>query len=149
MSKLNQVRKALQDNQNIVILGAPEHNYLPTRAGYWSHTVDFFIAPKSGIYTAKELQSFITSLTPGLEPTTIDNFYESEQELRFGVLYFDEDIGTESIRREVVLTDQDMFASSGFVSGKRIIEHVEKVQRRTWVRLFPNANVAATVLRGD
>lgn len=150
MSKLTHVRKALQDNPSIKIVGAPEQNYLPGRNGYWSHTVDFHVAPKTGgVYTAKELQALMMSLVPGLEPTCKDDFREWDREMEFGKFYFDEDIGTEAVRHEVVLSDEDMFSSGGFVDGRRIIERTEKVQRRTWVRLFPNAQIAAAALEGE
>ncbi len=150
MSKFTHVRKALQDNPNITIVGAPEQNYLPGRNGYWSHTIDFHVAPKTGgVYTAKELQALMMSLISGLEPTCKDDFREWDREMEFGKLYFDEDIGTEAVRHEIVLTDEDMFLSGGFVDGKRIIECTKKVQRRTWVRLFPNAQIAAAALEGE
>lgn len=150
MSKLTLVRKALQENPDISIVDAPERNYLPYKDGYWSHTVDFHVAPKTGvIYTAKELQALMMSLIPGLEPTCRDDFREWEREIDFGKLYFDEVIGVEDIRREIVLTDEDMFLSAGFVEGKQIIEKRIDVMRRTWVRLFPNAQIAAAALRGE
>lgn len=148
MSKLVHVRKALQENPSITIVGAPEKNYLPRRAGYWSHTVDFHIAPKTDIYTATQLQTLMMSLVPGLEPTCSDHFREGANEMEFGKLYFDEDIGTEVVRHEITLFDKDMFSSNGFVDGKQIIERIVKVQRRTWVRLFPNTQIAAAALEG-
>lgn len=150
MSKLIQVRKALGENPNITIVGAPERNSLPDRDGHWSHTIDFYVAPNGGIYNAEELQAFMMSLVPGLEPSCKDDFHEWDHELEFGKLYFDEDIGTEVIRREITLTDEEMFASDGFVDGKQVIEYTRKVQRRTWVRLFPNPQVAiATLMSGN
>jgi hypothetical protein len=101
------------------------------------------------VYTAKELQALMMSLVPELEPTSKDNFREWDSEMEFGKLYFDEDIGTEAVRHEIVLTDEDMFSSSGFIDGKQIIELTEKVQRRTWVRLFPNAQIAVAALEGE
>src|SRR3989338_6900137 len=130
MSKLTHVRKALQDNPNITIVGALERNYLPGRSGYWSHTVDFHVASKTGgVYTAEELQALMMSLVPGLEPTDKDNLREWDREMEFVRLYFDEDIATEAVRHEIVLTDAGMFSSGGFVDGKRIIERTEKAQR--------------------
>lgn len=150
MSKLTHVRKALQENPSITIVGTKEQNCLPGRNGFWSHTVDFHVAPKiGGVYTIKELQTLMMSLVPGLEPTCKDDFCERDREMEFGKLYFDEDIGTEAIRHEVVLSDEDMFSSSGFVDGRRIIELTKKVQRRTWVRLFPNTQIAAAALKGE
>lgn len=150
MSKLTHVRKALQDNPNITIVGVREQNYLPGGSGGWSHTVDFYVAPKmSGVYTAKGLQALMMSLVPGLEPTCRDDFHEWDREMEFGKLYFDENIGTKAIRHEIVLTDEDMFSSEGFVGGKRVIERTEQVQRRTWVRLFPNVHIATAALKGE
>jgi len=42
-----------------------------------------------------------------------------------------------------------MFSSGGFVDGKLIIKLTVTVQRRTWVRLFPNAQIAAAALEGE
>lgn len=150
MSKLTQVRKVLQENLNVVIVGALERNYLPDRSGLWSRTVDFHVAPKTGgVYTAEELQTLMISLVPELEPTYKDDFHKWSRVMQFGKLYFDEDIGAEVIRREITLTDEDMFLFDGFVDGRRVIECTEKVRQRTRVRLFPNARIAAAALEGE
>ncbi len=152
MSMLTQVRKALQENPDITIVGAPELNYLPGRQiryCYCSHTIDFHVAPKTGgVYTAKELQALMMSLVPGLEPILKDDFREGSREMEFGKLYFDEDIGTEAVRHEITLTDEDMFSSDGFVDGKRVIEYTEKIHRRARDRLFPNTQIAAAARDG-
>ncbi len=150
MSKLTQVRKALEDNPSITIVGAPERNHLPSRDGYWSHTVDIYVAPKTdGVYTVEGLQTLMMSLVPELEQTCKDNFSEGDYSMSFGMLYFDEVIGTEAVRREMVLSDEDMFSSDGFTDGKLIIEYVNDVKRRTWVRLFPNVEIATVALLGE
>ena len=150
MSKLTHVREALQGNATITIVGAPEQNYLPGRNGYWSHTVDFYVAPKvGGLYTAKELQVLMKSLVPGLEPTCMDNFFDRDLEMAFGKLYFDEVIGAEAICREIVLSDEDVFFSDGFIDGKRIINCTQELWRRTWVNLFPNVQIATSALSGE
>src|SRR3989344_3312467 len=149
MSKLTHVRKALQENPNITMIGENECNYLPGRYGFFSHTVDFLVAPTRGaVYDTNELQVLMMSLVPELKCTQKDDFRDYHDEIMFGVLYFDEEIGTEVTRREIVLTDPDMFACSDFVDGKRIIEHTYLLQRRTWVRLFPNTQIAALALEG-
>lgn len=148
MSKLAQVRKALEGNPNISIVGAPERNYLPDRSGFFSHTVDFHVAPKSGIYTAEELQALMMSLVPGLGPTCKDDFREWDDGMEFGKLYFDEQIGTEDISRTINLTVDDA-AAEGFVDGQQIVEKTLPVERRTWVRLFPDAQIASAALKGE
>lgn len=149
MTKLEQVRKALQENPDIVIVGAPEFNYLPGRSSYWSHTVDFYLAPRNtGVYEAKELQSMMKSLIPELTPTTVDDFRDGGKggSLSFGKLYFDEEIGTETVRRELVLSDLTI-APDNFVEGKLVIDGTEAIRRRTWVRLYPNILIAAEALQ--
>ena len=150
MTKLTQVQKVLQENLDITIVDRSEKNYLPGRCGYFSHTMDFYVAPKTdGVYTAENLQTLMMSLVPGLNPTSKDDFHEERNgHMNFGKLYFDEEFGTEAVRREITLTDEDMFASDGFVNGKRVIEHTDRVRRRTWVRLFPNVQIATDALKG-
>jgi hypothetical protein len=148
MTKLEIVRHALETNPKVVILSMHEENYLPNRHGYWSHTLDYWAAPKKGIYTAKKLQDFMTGLIPGLQPTCADEFRQSSQSLEFGKLYFDEQIGSEQITRICTLTDPLMFHSQGFEEGKRTIIENQEYMRRTWVRLFPDQEIAKDILEG-
>lgn len=148
MSKLTLVRMALQNNPKIMIVGAPERNHLPDRSECWSHTMDLYVAPRVGVYEAEELQAMMMSLVPGLEPTRKDDFRDCDHDIEFGKLYFDEVIGTEYVRREIVLSDEELFSTSGFTDGKLIIENVLQVQRRTWVSLFPDVEIATAALEG-
>jgi len=148
LSKLTQVRWALQANSNIVIVGQKERNHLPNRDGYWSHTVDIIVAPKDGLYTAEELQSLMLSLVPeNVEVTCKDDFQDRERELQFGKLYFDEVIGSETIHREIVI-DDDVISLDNAVDGKLVIDDTKEVKRRTWVSVYPNAQMAAAALEG-
>ncbi len=148
MSKLAIVRQALETNPEVVIVTVQERNYLPDRDGYWSHTMDFFVAPTKGIYTADGLQDFMMGLIPDLKPTCTDRFWQGSESLEFGKLYFDEKIGNEQITRICTLADQELLNASGFMDGKRKIEETEDYQRRTWVRLFPDQKIAADILEG-
>lgn len=149
MNKLIQVTKVLESNPDIVIVGVPERNFHPSVDGGWSHTVDFHVAPISGgEYTAKRLQELIMSLVPKLQYTTKDDFRESDSELAFGKLYFDEVIGSANIRTEITLTDQSLFQSDGFVDGKQVLEKTHDLKRRVWVRLFPDISIAHLALAG-
>lgn len=75
MSKLSKVRDALQRNPKVVIVAVEERNYIPERNGFWSQTIDFVVAPKKGLYTAKELQQFMMDLIPpDVELTRMDKF---------------------------------------------------------------------------
>lgn len=151
MSKLTIVRKSLETNPEVVIAKVFEKNYLPGRDGYWSHTMDFWVVPKNGLYTAKKLQDFMMSLVPeGLEPTSIDDFrqYNKKSSLDLGKLYFDEDIGQEKVTRICTLSDEELLNVSGFVNGQRTIEEDRPYQRRTWVSLFPNKALVRDLLEG-
>lgn len=91
MSKLRTVREWLETNPEVIIAKVLENNYLPGRKNCFSHTVDFWVAPKNGLYTAEELQGFMMGLVPdGLQPTHKNDFrqYWEDGDLNFGRLYF-------------------------------------------------------------
>lgn len=152
MDKLTTVRDALEANPDIVIVDVRDYNYIPERDGYWSHTVDFIVAPKKGIYSADKLQELMITLVPALNPTTTDKFRQWDWEMAFGKLYFDEEVGTEeiAINRKITLTDEKLFSMEGFQNGQRTIEvhKKEPLRRRTWVRLYPNVEIALLALKG-
>lgn len=165
MSKLQIVKQALESNPNVVIVNVDEQNYLPDRNGYFSHTLDYWVAPRRALYTAPELQTFMTGLIPNLVSTQMDSFhqYDKESDLSFGVLYFDEKIGEErTITRRVITLDEkdllrtmerytpksDETVTRDVLSGKQTIEKDvrEDYLRRTWVRLFPSQEIARDIL---
>jgi hypothetical protein len=150
MSKLSIVRQALETNPEVIIVSSEEINYLPDRNGFFCHTMDYWVAPKNGLYTAEELQAFMMRLVPNLEPTCKDDFlqYEKSGNLELGKLYFDEDVGQEKVTRVCTLTDEQLLNVSGFVKGQRTIEETRSYERRTWVRPFPNEAFARDVLDG-
>lgn len=149
MSKLTIVREALGLNLNISVVSILKNNYLPERHGYFSHTVDYLVAPKNGLYEADELQTFMMGLIPSLEPSMKEDFEQSSDILRFGRLFFDEVIGRErrTIKRILTLTDEELYNVAGFVDGKRTIDThvVEEYRRRILVRPFPDELYARNV----
>lgn len=153
MSMLNAVKKDLFANPSVEIVDIKIENHLPYAAGYWTETVNIVVAPKKGVYDADKLQELMLQLTPSTGCTSKDDFRESETTLSFGRLYFDESIGVEKryLRRELVLTDEDLLKKEfeGFVDGKRVMEEGDDniaIMRRTWVRLYPNVQVALKVV---
>ncbi len=165
MSKLSIVRKTLESNPAILIVNVTGENYFPERKGFFSQTVDFIVAPKKGIYSAPELQLFMMGLVPGLEPTCTDDFrqYGKTRDLSVGKLYFDEKIAEEKkITRRIITSTDDELTNMlemvddkpinfyGFEDGKRTIdtEVIEDHLRRTWVRPYPDVNIAKAVLEG-
>jgi len=154
MSKLTLIRHTLEKNPNVTIVHVDEKNYLPERYMRFSHTVDFWIAPKTGLYTADELQDFMMELVPeGLKPTTVNNFRQYNGDLSFGRLYFDEKIGEERTITKKILTlsDEELLNVAGFVDGKRAsidTEVTEEYRRSTSVRPFPNEAFIGDLLKG-
>ena len=153
MSKLTIIRQSLETNPEILIAKVFEENYLPERKGHLSHTIDFWVAPKNGLYTAVELQAFMMCLIPEeLEPTYKDNFlhlhHDRKSDLIFGKLYFDENIGQEKVTRICTLTDEELLNTSKFINGQRIIEESQPYQRRIGVRPFPSEAFVEDILRG-
>ncbi len=142
MSKLAIVRAALQGNTNMQIVAVEESKHFPKPDGYWSHKVDFIVAPNRGIYTETMLQSCMESLIPGLRPTSVDRFRMWDTSMDFGKLYFDEELGTETIRHELTLTESDFLPPGALDNGKAVYEETRKISRRTWVRLYPDRAIA-------
>lgn len=144
MSTLTQIRTALQGNQEVTIVGMLEKNVLPGRNGSFSHVVDIYLAPKTNGHTIEDLQAMLVSLSPGLLATERSDFIGPGFVRDFGILYFDENIGQESERREITLTDESLFSCNGFVQGKQVLECTAPLFRRTRVRLYRD-RLAATV----
>lgn len=156
------IRKALEANPKIVIVTVKEKSYLPNyspgRDGKWSHVVDFWVAPKEGLYEYYKLQEFMLDLIPDLAPTSQENFQkrildeDSNWPMGFGSLYFDEKIGEERVIRDSILTlrDEDMLNIEGLVDGAIKI-HSDKIReclRRTIVSPFPDERLARDELQG-
>jgi hypothetical protein len=150
---LNAVKKDLFANPSVEVVDIRVQNHLPYADGYWTETVNIVVAPMKGIYEADKLQELMMQLTPSTQCTCKDDFRESETTLSFGKLYFDEDIGVEKryLRRELIITDGDLLKKElkDFVDGKCVIEEGNDniaIRRRTWVRLYPNVQVALKVV---
>ena len=147
MSKLSIVRQSLEANPNVVIVKVDDQKYFPNADGFWSHKVDYIVAPRRGLYTADELQPFMMSLVPdGLAHSSVNHFSQYPKKLIFGTLYFDEKVGEEE--RILTLTDEELFDADieGFTDGKITVK--QDLQRRTWVRPYPNEAFARDVIEG-
>lgn len=154
MIKLTIVRQSLETNPNVVIAKVHDRGY-SFNPNNLNHIVEFLVAPKKGLYTADGLQVFMMGLIPkGLEPTCIDDFYQSNKktDLCLGRLYFDEQIGQERITRICILTDEELLNDERllkvfeFVNGQKTIEETEPYQRRIFVRPFPNESLVRDYL---
>ncbi len=151
MTKLDRIREELYANNDIVVVSGEEKVSLPSSFS-WCHTVDYYVAPKKGIYTADGLQKFMMGLLPDIKPTSVDDFLKSDCQLSFGKLYFDEKIGEERTisTRVCTLTDELMKDKFGFVEGQQTIEKDTTLpyMRRVWVRPFPSERIAEDIRSG-
>jgi len=153
MSKFSVIENALRQNQSIffimlesnyVLKKSPNHNL--------AHLINFCVAPKSGIYEADELQEFLISLIPkNAEPEPIssinsfserqEGFWGSDEVIEFGYLTFNEIIGEEITR--ITLTDENIYLVKDLSGDNRTIEKKRQLERRIFVRPFPNIQIAS------
>lgn len=151
MSKFILITKALEKNTDIIFM-SPHENYVLEKSPRTdlAHIVNFYVAPKAGIYDISinmsiiKLQDFMMSLIPGLEPNKIDNFKIDElfrgDMIYFGKLWFDEEFG-EGVT-EIHLGDEDTFLIKELGNGHNIFRQKRKLLRRIFVRLYPNFQIA-------
>ena len=151
MSLFQTVQEALSKNQTVTVIDTIVRTYLPYKVGYFSQTVDIFVASKKDIFSAEKLQALMLELVPGVEPTQKDDFHEYDGALTFGKLYFDEKIGEATTLTEHTITDPDLIKDgvAGYTNGKYSAFKAEDLNRRTWVRLFPNKRTALKAAESD
>lgn len=141
-TKLQQVREALESNPKVKVVYVEEHNSLPYNRGHLTHTIDMYVAPVDGLYTAGKLQEFMMNLIPGVKQSSVDVFRDNPESLSLGKLYFDEPIGLERIvtHTESRISDSDLVNSKGFTDGYRETDSdvTKEIGRRIWVRVFPD-----------
>lgn len=145
-----------------MIVDCQERNYVGDRDlvyqnRHCAQTVEYWVAPKIGLYTPEELQRFMMGLVPDVEPTEITDFSYSEPAdcLRCGILTFDEKIGLGVTFTTVIeeITDNELVDCREFTSCKReFIDHGADVTkayiRRILVIPFPDEAIARSFLRG-
>lgn len=149
MSKLAEIKKHLANNPDLVIVQTRDNNYLPGKKNGWSHEVELFISPKNGLYSADELQEFLTSLIPNIETNDEVKFNQGEHILTFGRLYFLEEVGNKTVHADITLTEEAALTCPDFVDGKISFDLNEKLYRSICIRLFPNLKVAKIAITGS
>lgn len=143
VEKMQVVVDALRNNPDVVVAGGFERNYLelgewPRPDGFWSRTLDIYTHPKEPIYNAGELNDFMHSLVPELEPTQFDSFRDWDSELALGKLYYDDYIGTAALSATVQLKEGFGMLRSGIVPPQWQVKRTLDLRQRTWVRVFPD-----------
>src|SRR3989344_302279 len=144
VEKMQIVVDSLRANPDVVVVGGHESNHLstgewPSPSGYWSRTLDIFTHPKDPIYKADELNDFMFSLVPELEPSCSDPFFGGERRngnLQLGKLYYDESIGTAALSATVRLKEGLSAVRSGLLTPEWSSDRTLNLEQRTWVRVF-------------
>lgn len=153
MSKFKRIKKALQDNTSIIVVKTREYDDIIENRDLQCR---FYVAPKTGLYTGRELQALMMSLFPGLKEDEKRNYLDRKGledgggDVVFGYLIFNEKIGERLVWHEFVFnTDKEIFSAKGFVNGKKRfkltnINHAIDINRTIVVKLFPNEKIART-----
>ncbi len=154
MSKLTEIRRALRDNRNVVVVGVKEVNNLLKEHEYWVHKLTYYTAPREHLFRADELQPFMLSLCPselGIRPMDIEPFseaYSGRRKLGFGSLNLHEEVGVKTCWEETVITDPDLTLPEGFVDNKLIVSKNDRLLRGITIRLFPTVALATEIYEG-
>lgn len=148
MSKLSIVRKSLEEKA--VIAHIEEENIPPNICMCWPHRIDFYIAPQQAIYKAGELNLFLDTLIPDIEPSYKTYFRQEKDALITGILCFDEKIGGLRTKQErfIAITDRDIIKKREWADGKFLIGSIEHRDylRRISIRPYPNAEIIEQIL---
>lgn len=143
---LQKVREGLQADKRVIFAGEILH---PSHGQGWLETADIIVAPVKPIYDARELNKFMDSLVPEIPRSARDAASKNDErsDLALGKLYFDETLGeiTREILTTTTATDPEALKRAGVTIGKSSKTEKELLQRRTWVRIYPDANSAQII----
>lgn len=148
-TKIAVVREQLQTNPNLYFAGEIHHYHSTApESGDWTETVDIIVAPKKPIFDADKLNTLMDGLITNIEPSAKDKaLNRSDGGLDLGKLYFDETIGT---MQQITITKIQTAEPETIKKAKKTVGETRKenqyeMQRRTWVRVYPDSTSAAIV----
>ena len=141
MSKLEQIKAALDRNQNAKIPILKEGGCFKDNL----QTVTIFVTPNNEkkdeeAPSPEQLQELMSSLVPELTPDGQTDFQretlDGEEVLVLGFMYFDEEVGVHKSSTCTTFKEEEgrLFpgVTSGEVYGKETV-----LRRRTYIRVFP------------
>lgn len=147
-SKLALIRDQLSTRGDVfvageIILSGPNSNF-----GGWIETVGIIVAPQKPNYDIRSLNNWMDGLISGIKPSARDEAYPyGDDGIHLGKLYFDENLGVmkETVIREVTPVHLDDLLRTGVKPGGSTTSTERSLQRRTWVRPYPDPMVAQIV----
>ena len=180
MSKLSVIKKSLQANPDVVIVNVEQYGNINKVLDYTgndvlTHEVKLTVAPRTGLYTAKELQEFIGGLISHI-PGKIyasGKFQEPENPtlgysdfgfslknqnigyLHLGYVQYTEIVGSEQrtveVKRIINIAVNDLVDNSGLINNPRVERKTQETfqqdyLRRIWISPFPNREIAENAL---
>jgi len=146
MSLLEKVREGLHSDRSVFFAGEIIH---PNHGAGWLEAVDIIVSPVKPIYDPEKLNDFMDSLVPHLPRSAKDDarHYDEKSDFQLGRLYFDESLG--STRREIKIittaVEPEALVRSGVQIGESHKTEDESLNRRTWVRVYPDTYSAQIV----
>ena len=167
MSKIETIKQALENNPNLflrlidtgttLLLNKHRTRYDNSEIG---HLVLYGLSPKNPIYSIDELQGFMDSLIPNLQPDHKQNFeiipghkdprinYD-DSKLYFGHLIFHENIGEENSIRRIVLTDEQL--QEICIHEKINLEEIitKELKRSTHIYVYPSKEILEDDVEGS
>jgi len=144
MNTLREIETSLVGDNRIILVGV--HQDRDHLSG-WSHVADYWVAPRSGLYTASHLQDLLMSLVPAVQPTHHDRFRYQYGALFLGRLYFDEVFPQHEAEGPCV--HYHSISAERHSLGLRIERGAETDHsHRIFVNLVPDERMARDILRG-
>ena len=116
----------------------------------WLEAVDVIVSPVEPIYDPKKLNQFMDSLVPDIPRSARDEAskYDKKSDFRLGKLYFDETLG--ETKREISITtttvEPEVLERAGVHIGESHKTEEKALRRRTWVRVYPDADSAQIIV---
>jgi len=141
MTNLVAIRHVLSTNTEVEVAEEYTHQYLPSII-YPQHVADirYWVAPKTSIFAADSLQSFMNGLFPGLTPVERKDVREIERHFYFGRLEFQDVVGKHTLRRTIEIEDEEYRQEARKEKDKD--EETFPIIRRITVTVYPCRAVA-------
>jgi len=141
MSNLVIIERALQSNPKIIYGKTQDDVNLPERSDP-AYFVGLWVAPKDGLWTPEDLNEFMGGLVTGLEPTEKAEFAQHPDYLSLGAMHYDQEIGSETVTRDIRIDVPELQNLDRMVDGKlRLTEKITLIDR-TWIDIFPSEEIA-------
>jgi len=147
MTQTERIKALLKSWNDVVFIPNTSTNNSEKLYNGGNISIEFFVAPKNGLYTEKELQNFLYDLAHRISCQDIRSFHDKGLYLEIGSLYFSERIGMENVRRKTSVFDRKLTLGEGFVRGKKVTLEQRTLKRTIQIWLYPDEAIMREVTR--